>query len=90
MTMDQTNACFELMGAAFMIPSLIKAYKEKVIQGVSILTPIFFSCWGIFNVFYYPSIFQFYSGMAAIMLFSINLIWLYQVIVYSRKNNELS
>lgn len=88
MTPDQINAIFEMMGALFMFPSLIKAYKEKHIAGISLLTPIFFSSWGLWNVFYYPLMMQPWSATAALFLFGFNFIWLFQVFYYSKKEKK--
>ena len=51
MNMDQINALFEAFGAVAVLPSIAKAYRSKVIRGVSIITPIF-SQVGAFGTFF--------------------------------------
>lgn len=83
MTPDLVNASFELLGILFMVPTFSRSYRTKVVRGVSPLTPIFFLSWGCFNIFYYTSLLQPYSAIAAIGMVVTNLIWLYMVISYS-------
>jgi len=80
--MDAINACFELGGAFAIIPSIIAAHKAKEIRGISIITSIFFTSWGWWNIVYYPSLDQMLSAGAAVLLAGTNSIWLYQIWKY--------
>ena len=82
---DQINACLELAGAIFLVPTLIEAYNKKRIVGVHYITPIFFSLWGLWNIFYYPSLNQYWSASAACIMLSVNIIWLVMVFRYKEK-----
>lgn len=87
LTSDQINALLELGGAIFLIPSLIEAFKKKLIVGVSWITPIFFTSWGLWNCWYYPSLGQYYSAIAAIIMFIANIVWLGMILKY--KDNKI-
>lgn len=84
--MDHINALFELMGAAFILPSILAALKAGRVQGVSILTPLFFWSWGAWNLLYYPSLDQWLSFSAGAVLFLVNTVWLY--LVWSLKDSS--
>jgi len=83
--MDAINALFEVGGAFAIIPSIVAAWRAKKIVGVSIVTSLFFTSWGWWNIFYYPSLDQTLSAAAAGMLATTNSIWLFQIWYYRRK-----
>lgn len=82
---DIINALFETLGACFTFLSVLKLYKDKCIRGVHYLPIVFFTSWGLWNLFYYSHLEQTYSWYAGILLVSVNTIWLYQMWLY-RKN----
>lgn len=81
---DIINAAFELGGAIFLCHNCITLYKDKAVAGVSILSTAFFTGWGVWNIYYYPTLDQFWSMAAAAALTFFNLIWVGQMIYYSR------
>jgi len=80
--MDIMNALFELFGAFAVLPSILEAHRTKRIMGVSIITSLFFTSWGLWNIFYYPSLTQTWSGYAAILMTATNAFYLWQVYKY--------
>lgn len=85
MTMDHMNALFELAGAAFLMPSVLRAFRLRAVQGVHWLTPMFFWSWGLWNVVYYPSLGQWWSFMAGLVLVAVNSVWFYAVVSFTSK-----
>lgn len=83
MTADFVNASFEMLGIIFMIPTFFKSFRTKIVRGISPLTPTFFLMWGCFNIYYYSSLIQPYSAIAAVGMVLANSIWLYMVVKYS-------
>jgi hypothetical protein len=86
MKMDLINALFELGGTFMMLPSLERVYRTKIVQGVHWLTPLFFWLWGLWNIFYYPSLDQGLSFIAGCLLFVTNTAWLYLILRYTPRN----
>lgn len=82
-TMDQINAVAEVLACIVLAPSIMKAWRLKVVQGVHWVTPAFFWSYGIWNLFYYHSLEQWWSGLAAILLATQNTVWLLMVILYT-------
>lgn len=75
MNADITNALFELVGAFFTWKNFLVLKKERKLQGVYAPTTAFFTSWGIWNAFYYPTLNQWYSFWGAILLCSGNIAW---------------
>jgi len=82
---DIVNGGFEILGAPFIILSIIKLHKEKVVRGVNWLHVGFFSLWGFWNLYYYPHLGQWVSFWGGVFLTLANTGWLVQLIYYSNK-----
>ena len=85
MAPDIINGCFELLGAPFILLSIIKIAKEKKVYGISWLHAGFFTSWGFWNLFYYPHLNQWFSFAGGIAIAAVNSIWLVQLIYYNKK-----
>ena len=80
---DAINGCYELFGAPFILLSIIKLYKEKIVRGVSWIHVGYFTTWGFWNLYYYPHLGQWYSFAGGIAIVTFNTIWLVQMLYYS-------
>lgn len=83
--MDLINSLFELFASLFILNHCRVLYKQKDVKGVSILSTIFFTSWGLWNIFYYPSLGQTLSFYAGIGVFLANMLWVSMMVYYSRK-----
>lgn len=81
---DMINGSFQMIAAPFISLSIVKLYKEKKVRGISYLHVAFFTCWGFWNLFYYPYLGQWSSFVGGIVIVMVNLIWLIQMIYYVR------
>ena len=84
MIQDITNACFELLATPFILLSIRRLYREKVVRGVSWVHIAFFSLWGVWNLYYYPHLGQWYSFVGGIGIVIFNSIWVGMMIRYSK------
>ena len=82
---DIVNGLFEVFGAPFILLSILRLYKQKVVSGVSWIHAGYFTVWGYWNLYYYPSLGQWYSFCGGIAIVIMNSIWMAQLIYYSRK-----
>lgn len=82
MTPDQFNGLFELFGGLFILNHCRIVFKDRLVKGVSIISTIFFSLWGIWNLYYYPSLEQWYSFFGGILIASANALWIGLMIKY--------
>lgn len=82
MSNDIINALFEMAGAFFVCFNVAAMYRDKTLKGASVLPCLFFTSWGVWNLFFYPSLDQYWSGVAAVFLTAANAVWLVQVWYY--------
>jgi hypothetical protein len=82
---DILNAIFELIGSLLAIMNIVKLIKDKAIRGVYWPIWAFYTAWGFWNLYYYPSVDCWYSFLAGIIMVIANLIWLILAVRY-RKN----
>lgn len=83
---DLINGLFELGGAIVIWINVLKLHKDKEIKGVFWPIWIFYSAWGMWNLFYYPSLGQTFSFYGGICLVIGNTLWCLQAFYYSLKN----
>lgn len=83
MSPDTINGLFETLGGFFIALSVVSLYRAKQVRGVSWVHTAFFSAWGYWNLFYYPSLGQWFSFFGGLLLVSVNTVWLGQIVYYS-------
>lgn len=76
MTPDIVNGCFELVGAYFTWANFRAYHRVRKLQGVYWPTTGFFTAWGVWNLFYYPSIGQPLSFLGGCVLMLGNAAWI--------------
>jgi hypothetical protein len=52
---------------------------------VSILANLYFTAWGIWNVFYFPHLHQFWSFGAEMCICTANILWIVLTLYYKHK-----
>ncbi len=83
MTNDVINGSFELVGGCLLVLNCIRLYKDKKVTGISCAPVIFFSAWGLWNLYYYPSLGQWFSFLGGLLIVTVNTIWLGMVGYYA-------
>jgi hypothetical protein len=84
---DLINGSFELLSGLFTILNIVKLVKDKELKGISYIPIVFFTIWGIWNLYYYPSLNQIYSFIGGLMITTVNLIWIILLFYYKWKKN---
>lgn len=79
---DIINASFELFGSVTVMFSCVALLKAKRVAGVSLVTTVFFTSWGIWNLYYYPSLGQTTSSYAAVLVCAANFFWCSLIVKY--------
>lgn len=87
MSNDIVNALFEFIGGLFLWMNVITLYKDKTIKGVYYPTVIFFFLWGVWNLWYYPSLDQWWSFAGGVWLATANLMWILLFIYYKQRGD---
>jgi hypothetical protein len=72
---DLINGTFELGGGILCWLNVQRLRKDRRVQGVDWRVSAFFSAWGFWNLFYYPSLHQWASFAGGILLVLANTTW---------------
>ena len=84
MNPDLFNGLFELVGAYFTWVNAWTLHKDKEIKGIYWPTTVFFTLWGMWNLYYYPALGQWFSFWGGVILVSGNVAWVILLIRYKR------
>jgi len=82
---DFVNGSFEACGGLFILLSILQVLKDKAVHGVNWIHPAFFSAWGFWNLYYYPSLGQWISFWGGVGVVTMNTIWVVLLIKYRRR-----
>lgn len=86
---DLINAGFEAFGGLFVLNHCRVLYKDKVLKGVSIASTVFFSLWGMWNMFFYSHLDQWFSFYGGLVITLANALWVGMMIYYYNKNKTV-
>lgn len=82
MTPDVFNGLFELAGACLLSLNVRQVWRDKVVRGVHWGATTFFTAWGFWNLFYYPSLDQWWSFAGGCAIVTVNAVWLALMLWY--------
>jgi len=85
---DVVNGCFELFGGAFLMLNVQRLMRDKRVAGVRISPVVFFTAWGFWNLYYYPSLGQWASFAGGIAVVGVNTLWIGLALWYGRKSRD--
>jgi hypothetical protein len=85
MSPDVVNAAFEMCGAVFTFKNTLRVIQDRGYAGIYLPAIVFFFSWGGWNLYYYPSLGQWWSFGAGAALFLANLTWITAMAYYGRK-----
>jgi hypothetical protein len=79
---DLVNGLFEVFGGIAIWLNVKAILKDREVKGINWLTTVFFTTWGFWNLYYYPSLDQWASFWGGLVIVSGNSAWIYLVIKY--------
>jgi len=82
MTPDFFNGLFEFTGALMLARNVLAIYRDKLVRGVHWLPTLFFTAWGFWNLYYYPSLAQWWSFAGGVAIVAVNAVWFALMIYY--------
>lgn len=86
---DRGNALLEALGGFFILSSVMKLYRDKLVRGVSFVHIGFFTAWGWWNLFYYWAMASSFSWYASIGVTAVNSLYFAMLIYYVRKERPV-
>lgn len=81
---DLINGLYEALGGVMIMFSVWRVLKDKRVAGVSLVPIAFFTSWGFWNLYYYPSLGQWLSFAGGVSVVSVNVVWLTLMAYYKR------
>lgn len=84
---DFINGSFELAGALMLLFNIRQLMRDKCVRGCDWKPVVFFTLWGIWNLYYYPSLGQWCSFAGGCAIATVNAIWLWLVAYYSLRSS---
>lgn len=73
---DAINGTYELLGGVMILANVRALLRDKIIRGVSVWPTVFFTSWGFWNLYFYPSLGQWLSFTGGLGIVSANALWL--------------
>jgi ABC-type transport system involved in cytochrome c biogenesis permease subunit len=86
---DLINGIIELTSAAFSAINIYRLHKDKQVKGFSVVPVIYFTIWGLWNLYFYPVNNLIWSFVGGIFIVVVNAIWIGQIFYYERKNKQV-
>lgn len=88
MTPDHFNGLFEFLGALMLSRNILQLYRDKLVRGVHWMPTLFFAAWGVWNLYYYPSLDQWASFFGGLAIVSVNLAWFGMMVYYKERERR--
>jgi len=82
---DAVNGGFELFGTFLILLNIRQVIKDKSVAGVNPWAVFGFGLWGLWNLFYYPHLGQWWSFGCGVSLTLTNLFWWLLLYFYSKE-----
>lgn len=82
-TLDLINGLFEVLAGLMVLNHCRVLYADKVVRGVSVATTVFFTAWGIWNLFYYPALGQPWSFAGGLVMVAANALYVGMLLHYT-------
>ena len=85
MVPDLINGLFEISGGFFILMNVRQMWRDKMVRGVHWGPTLFFTSWGLWNLYYYPHLDQWISFAGGMFIVAVNAVWLAMMIYYWRR-----
>lgn len=85
---DIINGAFEVGGGLAVLGHCRALIRDKKVAGVSKLSNALFFAWGIWNLYFYPSLDQWASFAGGLVIVAGNLVWLALALHYTRSAEQ--
>jgi hypothetical protein len=79
---DLINGAFELLGGVVLWGNVRRIRQDRKLAGVDWRVSGFFMAWGIWNLYFYPSLHQWLSFTGGLLIVVTNAVWLGYAIKY--------
>jgi hypothetical protein len=85
MSADLINGLFEFCGGLLILNHCRVLLRDKAVAGVSVFSTAVFTSWGFWNLYFYPSLGQWWSFAGGLAIVCANALWLALMFKYRAK-----
>lgn len=85
MTEDLINGLFEFAGALFCCAHVKQILQDKQVKGVAWTPFLFFTSWGLWNLWFYPAVGCWFSFAGGILLAAVQVTYFTLMVYYKWK-----
>lgn len=83
---DLINGAFEFVGGGFVWMNVWQILKDRGHAGVYVPGVIVFTSWGVWNLYYYPSLGQWASFVGGLSIVVANAAWVTLMLMFGKKS----
>lgn len=87
---DLINGTFEALAGLMVLNHCRVLMKDRAVAGVSIASVIFFTLWGVWNIWYYPHLGQIWSMVGGIFVVLANIIYVALLIRFADSDMSIT
>lgn len=84
-TPDQINSLFLSSGAILGLLNVRRVLEDKKIEGVSLWPTVLFTSWGVWDLYYFPHLEQWFSLVGSVLAVIVNISWLSLALYYRKR-----
>ena len=84
-TPDIINGSYEFLGGLAVWSNVYAIWKDKGYLGIRLQTMLFFTSWGLWNLYYYPHLNQWASFLGGISIGLANVAFVSAMLYYGKK-----
>lgn len=85
---DVINGLFELIGGCLLMLNVRRLWRDRKVVGVSLWPVVFYTAWGFWNLYFYPSVKAPWSFWGAITVVTANASWLLLYVWISKEKQN--
>ena len=82
---DIVNGAFEVAGGLAVVQNCRRLTRDKQVRGIDWRVTGFFTVWGLWNLYFYPSLHQWFSFAGGVVIVLGNFWWLSLAVRYRRR-----
>ncbi len=80
---DIVNGAFEAAAGFAVLNHCFALHRDKAVRGLSVASTAFFTLWGLWNLYYYPHLDQFWSFAGGVFITIANAIYVGMLVHYT-------
>jgi hypothetical protein len=81
---DKINGLFEAVGAILLLLNCRQIYVDKELKGMSVVPFLFYTSWGFWNLYFYPSVEAYWSFAGGFFVVLVNAVYCGMIFYYRR------